>query len=44
VALDANDVKKLQEQLSQSLVEADVIQSMLDKTQILYLDPHASSK
>jgi hypothetical protein len=44
VALDANDVKKLLEQLSQSLVEADVIQSMLDKTQILYLDPHASSK
>ncbi|TAE60434.1 MAG: hypothetical protein EAZ87_05905 [Nostocales cyanobacterium] len=44
VALDSNDVKKLQEQLSQSLAEADVVKSILDKADILYLDSNSSSK
>ncbi|WP_143046454.1 hypothetical protein [Trichormus sp. NMC-1] len=44
VALDSTDVKKLQEQLSQSLIEADVVQSMLNKADVIYLDPNSSSK
>ncbi|MCW9679221.1 hypothetical protein FJR41_000035 [Dolichospermum planctonicum UHCC 0167] len=44
VALDSSDVKKLQEQLSQSLIEAKVIQAMLNKADVVYLDPNSSSK
>jgi hypothetical protein len=44
VALDSSDVKKLQEQLSQSLIEAKVIQAMLNKADVIYLDPNSSSK
>jgi hypothetical protein len=44
VALDSTDVKKLQEQLSQSLIEAKVIQAMLNKADVIYLDPNSSSK
>ena len=44
VALDSRDVKKLQEQLSQSLIEAKVIQAMLNKADVIYLDPNSSSK
>jgi hypothetical protein len=44
VALDSADVKKLQEQLAQSLIEGDAIQSMLKKADVLYLDPNSSSK
>ena len=44
VALDSTDVKKLQEQLSQSLIEAKVIQAMLNKADVVYLDPNSSSK
>ncbi|MFM6279795.1 MAG: hypothetical protein ACKN9K_15760, partial [Dolichospermum sp.] len=44
VALDSTDVKKLQEQLSQSLIEAKVIHAMLNKADVVYLDPNSSSK
>lgn len=44
VALDSSDVKKLQEQLSQSLIEAKVIEAMLNKADVVYLDPNSSSK
>jgi hypothetical protein len=44
VALDSSDVKKLQEQLSQSLIEAKVIQAMLNKADVVYLDPNSSLK
>ncbi|MEA5579025.1 hypothetical protein [Anabaena sp. UHCC 0451] len=44
VALDSADVKNLQEQLSQCLIEGDAIQAMLEKADVLYLDPHSSSK
>ncbi|MBD2133420.1 hypothetical protein H6F47_13520 [Sphaerospermopsis sp. FACHB-1094] len=44
VALDSNDVKKLQEQLSQSLIEADIVQSMLNKAGVTYLDPNSNSQ
>lgn len=43
VALDSNDVKNLYEQLSQSLIEADIIQTMLNKANVLYLDQNSSS-
>ncbi|MEA5553033.1 hypothetical protein VB713_18980 [Anabaena cylindrica UHCC 0172] len=44
VALDSNDVKNLQEQLSQSLIEADVVKSMLNKADVMHLDHYPSSK
>ena len=44
VALDSSDVKKLQKQLSQSLIEAKVIQAMLNKADVVYLDPNSSLK
>ncbi|MBD2568869.1 hypothetical protein [Anabaena lutea] len=44
VALDSTDVQKLQEQLSQSLLEVEVIQAMLNKADVIYLDPNSSSK
>lgn len=44
VALDSNDVKNLQEQLSESLVKTEVINSILNKANILYLDPNYNSK
>ncbi|MEH2158813.1 hypothetical protein [Nostoc sp.] len=44
VALDSNDVRNLQGQLSESLVKAEVIESMLNKVDVLYLDPNYNSK
>jgi hypothetical protein len=44
VALDSNDVKNLQAQLSESIAESNVIQSMLNKANIVYLDPNLNSK
>ncbi|MEH1909551.1 MAG: hypothetical protein V7L05_19230 [Nostoc sp.] len=44
VALDSNDVRNLQEQLSESLVKTEVIHSILNKADILYLDPNYNSK
>ncbi|MBD2388104.1 hypothetical protein [Cylindrospermum sp. FACHB-282] len=44
VTLDSNDVQNLQSQISESLVESDVIQSMLNKANVLYLDPNFNSK
>ncbi|TVP60411.1 MAG: hypothetical protein EA343_17495 [Nodularia sp. (in: Bacteria)] len=44
VALDSNDLQKLQEQLSESLVQADAINSLLNQAGILHLDPNSSSK
>ncbi|MEH2069185.1 MAG: hypothetical protein V7K47_13660 [Nostoc sp.] len=44
VALDSNDVRNLQEQLSESIVKTEVINSVLNKADVLYLDPNYNSK
>lgn len=44
VALDSNDIQNLQKQLSESLVQAEAIHSLLNKTDVLHLDPNSSSQ
>jgi hypothetical protein len=44
VALDSNDIKNLQEQLCECLLQLDAIQSLLNQSNILYLDPNSTPK